>query len=716
MAWYKNLFGNKKKDFGSTTTTGGLELIARLTANSMSKTALLEQYGKSLYVFTCINKIAQKTASIDLHLYKITSSKGDTKEIFTHPALDLFYKINPFQTKTEFLETTIINLKCTGEAFWFKVRNDRGQVVELWNLRPDMMTIMADPINFIRGYEFQKNDGSTVKFMPDEIVHIKYPDPLNQYTGIGPLAVAQNRVQTEEFATEWQRDFFLNSARPDALIKNPNSGLTKEQKEDIKDGWNKNHRGRNNSSKLAILEGGLEYQLISISQKEMDYIESLKFTRDDIFVAFGTPKSVVAVTDDVNRANAETGMYIFLSETIKPEMMRLVEKMNEQIIYPDFDETLYIDFDDPTPANRDLQLREYSEGIQNNYLLINEVRAKEGLAPVRGGWSFYMPLMNTPMGGISSTDQKDLFKKIDDQSKANEKAINGFKKVKLYDFKGRFWLKQKIELYEAAEKSVKDALSGKKKKEKGWVPMITDPGMKLAYANMINKKIDEEGAKLKEGANVFFERQKERVLANLAKQKSKAARQKMNASDLLDVSEEGALSAEFVIPYIEQYLRESGQEALAMLAPQEDFTTSAKIQALIKKRAQLFADSVTGTTLDNLQGTLAEGIAAGEGIRDLSNRVEAVYSDFPAYRSELIARTEATVANNEGALEGYRQSEVATGKEWINAGDGRVREEHMDSPVGVGGEIVGLDDNFSNGLPYPEEPNCRCVLGPAFLE
>jgi uncharacterized protein with gpF-like domain len=96
--------------------------------------------------------------------------------------------------------------------------------------------------------------------------------------------------------------------------------------------------------------------------------------------------------------------------------------------------------------------------------------------------------------------------------------------------------------------------------------------------------------------------------------------------------------------------------------------------------------------------------------------VEAVYSDFPAYRSELIARTEATVANNEGALEGYRQSEVATGKEWINAGDGRVREEHMDSPVGVGGEIVGLDDNFSNGLPYPEEPNRRCVLGPAFLE
>ena len=73
------------------------------------------------------------------------------------------------------------------------------------------------------------------------------------------------------------------------------------------------------------------------------------------------------------------------------------------------------------------------------------------------------------------------------------------------------------------------------------------------------------------------------------------------------------------------------------------------------------------------------------------------------------------MANNEGALEGFRQSEVATGKEWINAGDSRVREAHQ-TGTGVGGEIVALEANFSNGLSYPQEPNCRCVIGPAFLE
>jgi len=95
--------------------------------------------------------------------------------------------------------------------------------------------------------------------------------------------------------------------------------------------------------------------------------------------------------------------------------------------------------------------------------------------------------------------------------------------------------------------------------------------------------------------------------------------------------------------------------------------------------------------------------------------VDAEYSRFPSWRTELIARTEATAANNEGMIEGFRQSGVANGKEWINAGDDRVRPEHQDG-VGVGGEIVALNATFSNGLGFPQEPNCRCVLGPAFLE
>jgi HK97 family phage portal protein len=708
-------FFRRQKDFA---TAGGFNLLRRISSPEFTKSGMLEQYSKSLYVFACISKIAEKVASTEFKLYRILNSKGDIKEIVTHPALDLLYKVNPFQTKTEFLEITMINLKTTGDAFWFKVRNNSGKVVELWNLRPDFMEIVKDPTNFIKEYKFTTGEGNIETFAPEDIVHIRYPDPMSMYFGLSPIKPAQIRVQTEDFASRYQRDFFLNSSRPDAVLKNKGeSALRKETRENIRRDWNIRHQGVGNSSKIAILDENLDYQQISLTQKEMDYIESMKFTRDDILVAFKVPKPIVAITDDVNRANAETAMYIFLSETVVPEIRRLVEKINEELIAPDFGEEFFMGFVDPTPQNRDAITAEYANGIQNSWLLINEVRARENLPPVKGGWSFYMPLMNAPMGGLSQADQKGLKKAL---VKISEDARTVTKEEPIrYNFKGKFWLKQKFIILETVTEAVGKAMSGKKVKgksrKKTGKPMIEDKEMKKAYALMILKIIDEKSIKLKDGTNKFATEQKARVMAEIGKIKSKAKLKAFKISQIFDKKKEDGIAIEFIIPYLEAYLKESGTSALDMIAPAEDFQTTQKIKDKIKKRAELFAESVNSTTLDKLDATLAEGISAGESVHDLGIRVESVYEEFPTYRSELIARTEATAANNEGLLEGYRQSDVANAKEWINAGDARVRPEHQDGG-GVGGEIVALDAKFSNGLDYPQEPNCRCVLGPAFLE
>jgi len=708
----------RKKD---TVAEGGFEILSRLIAPELTTKTMMEQYRKSLYVFACISKIANKVASVDFELFRILNSKGEMKQIFSHPALDLLNRFNPFQTKTEFLETTMINLKTAGDAFWFEIKNKSGRLVELWNLRPDMMTIVTDPVRFIKRYEFQKSDGSKVTFEPEDIVHFKYADPLSSYLGMSPLRPASKRVQTEEYATDYQRDFFLNSARPDAVIKNKDTTLTPEQKMEIKEFWEKRHRGIKNSSKVAILEGGLEYQQISLNQKEMDYIESMKFTRDDILVAFGVPKPVVAVTDDVNRANAETAMFIFLSETIKPELVRITEKINEELIAPAYGDEFFIKFVDPTPENRELIIKEYEAGLKNNYLLINEVRQSEGLPPVKGGWSFYRPLTDIPIGGLPQTE-----KNMQNAKEKSEVYLTPEKeKIPVFDFKGKYWLKQRFEIIEALAAAVvkkiesKDKGKGKKEKDKKLVSLLKDPEIKKAYAGMINKKIDARSSRIKEGVDEFAASQGSRVISALEKNaKEKDVKTKavsIEIETIFNEKAEGILAVEFVTPYLDQFIKDSGAEALEMIAPQETFNTTQKIQTLIKQRAELFAKSVNSTTVEKLSSTLADGMQAGEGIGELTARVESVYQDFPLYRSELIARTEATAANNMGMLEGFEQSDVATGKEWINAGDGRVRPEHQDG-VGVGGEIVGLRENFSNGLQYPMEPNCRCVTGPAFLE
>ena len=716
MISLKNLFYNLRKK--EVIYEGGFEVLRRLNGDTeFSRTQLLSQYGKSLYVFACVSKIAEKCSSIDLELFRVLNSRGEMKEIQTHPALDLLYKPNPFQTKSEFFKITFINKLLTGDAFWAKIRNKGGKVVELWNLRPDMMTVISDPVNFVKAYKFVKNDGTEVIFDPEDIVHIKAPDPLSQYLGMSPLRPAKYRIDTESYATKYQRDFFLNQARPDAIIKNSQTDLTAEQKEDIREGWNKRHEGIGRNSKIAILEGGLEYQQISISQREMDYIESMRFTRDDILVAFKVPKPIVAVTDDVNRANAETAMVIFLSENINPEMDALIEKVDEELISEDFGDEFTIDYVDPVPQNRELILKEYDTGLKNNYLLINEVRQKEGLPPIRGGWSFYRPLTDMAFGGLSTEDQTKIMKKVEKENIENEKIISGSNRPRTFSFKGKFWLKQKFEIYESLKEEAIKTCGKKSRKKKdedrNWRPMITEAETKKAYAEMINKKVDVKTSKLKEAVAEFANDQEDRVAKKLKSKKSKKIT--LTVSQIFDKDEENGLAIEFITPYLMQYLKDSASEALDMISPQNDFTLTKRIQDTIKKRADEFAESVNSTTLNKLDATLAEGINAGESINQLSDRVTEVYQEFPTYRSDLIARTEATAANNEGLIEGFKQSEVATGKEWLNVGDDRVRAEHQDG-IGVGGEIVALEKVFSNGLMYPMEPNCRCVIAPAFLE
>lgn len=696
----------------------GIRTLRRLTGGGVWSTeALLEQYRSSLYVFACISKIAEKVATIDLELFRVLNSRGDMKEVEVSPAIDLLYRCNKFQTRSEFWETTIINLMTTGDAFWVKVRNSSGKVVELWNLRPDLVTVVSDPTLFVKEYRLRKSDGSEVAFATDDVVHFRNPDPISAYTGMSPLKAAQRRVQTEDFATSYQRDFFLNSARPDAVIKNTQLSLTDGQKDDIREGWNRRFRGVGNNSKVAILEGGLEYQQISISQREMDYIESMRMTRDDILAAFKVPKPIIAITEDVNYANAKTAMAIFLGETIVPIVKRMVEKINEELIAPDFGEEYFLDFDDPTPSNREQELQVYQNGIANGWLLPNEVRELEGYAPITGGWTTYRPITDVAVGGLPQG------KGMGGPTKG-EAYENGVPRVaKRFSFKGRYWLYQKLVIREAFEKAMRgsqrkavlDAMKARAPREEAkqaGTSLLASEEVRRTYAETINKLIDLRADNLKSGMLEFTAAQKDRVLLALGKS-GKAV--EVTVADIFDKAKESELAMAFILPYLEQFAKDAGAEALLTVAPADEYAVSAALMKIIKKRAKEFGVATSATTADKLAAQLEEGISAGEGVRELTTRVQGVFSEFSDYRAELIARTEATAANNAGMIDGFKTG-GANGKEWINAGDDRVRTEHQDEPVGVGGQIVALEGKFSNGLPFPSEPNCRCVLGPAFIE
>lgn len=113
-------------------------------------------------------------------------------------------------------------------------------------------------------------------------------------------------------------------------------------------------------------------------------------------------------------------------------------------------------------------------------------------------------------------------------------------------------------------------------------------------------------------------------------------------------------------------------------------------------------------TRNQIREQVERGLREGINQRGIRKKIAEVFSG-EKWRVPVIARTESHRAANHGRWVAWKQSSVVRGKEWITAGDDRVRPSH----AAVDGERAPLNDTFSLGVQMPPGgPNCRCTAGP----
>lgn len=174
-------------------------------------------------------------------------------------------------------------------------------------------------------------------------------------------------------------------------------------------------------------------------------------------------------------------------------------------------------------------------------------------------------------------------------------------------------------------------------------------------------------------------------------------------------------------PVYRHGVNEAGKKALREVGVDPDAFSleDPRVRRFLRKEAAKKIKDVSKTTRDKLAKTLAEGVADGESIPQLAERVSAVFAEAKGSRARTIARTETIRASNFGAVEGYQQSGVVERKEWIATRDDKTRDEHS----AADGQTVALDEPFDVGgedLMYPGDPtasaattiNCRCAVAP----
>ena len=278
-------------------------------------------YERNPIVFRCVRMVAEAAASIPWRVYV------GREEIPDHPALALLARPNPTDSGPGFLEALVSNQLLFGNAYVEASLVD-GAPRELYALRPDRMSVAPGRNGWPSAYEYTVA-GDIIRYeIPREgvspILHLKLFHPLDDHYGFAPLRSAQNALDVHNAASGWNRALLDNSARPSgALVYSSPQGLSDEQFDRLKAELDESFSGARNAGRPLLLEGGLDWKTLSLSPKDMDFVEAKSSAAREIALAFGVPPLLLGLPGDNTRANYEEANRALWRQTVIPLVARV---------------------------------------------------------------------------------------------------------------------------------------------------------------------------------------------------------------------------------------------------------------------------------------------------------------------------------------------------------------------------------------------------------
>ena len=337
-------------------------------------------YERNPVAYRAVRMVAEAAASIPWRAYE------GRDEIDDHPALALLARPNPVEIGPAFLEGLVSNLLLFGNAYVEAARMD-GELRELYALRPDRMAIIPGPNGWPAGFEYQAG-GERVRFdMVGEgvspILHLKFFHPLDDHYGFAPVQAAQCALETHDAAANWNRALLDNAARPSgALVYSGPDGaaLSDEQFTRLKAELEDNFSGPANSGRPLLLEGGLDWKALSLTPKDMDFIEAKHAAAREIALAFGVPPLLLGLPGDNTYANYQEANRALWRQTVIPLVAR-IQKSFAAWLTPAYGAFTF-DYDvDRLDALADERAKEWTRIGAASFLTDDEKREAVGYGP-----------------------------------------------------------------------------------------------------------------------------------------------------------------------------------------------------------------------------------------------------------------------------------------------------------------------------------------------
>jgi HK97 family phage portal protein len=677
------------------------------------------------WAFAAVNAIASEVANIQLRLYQIKGEDHEEQE--DHPLLTLLEGVNETMTGIELKYTTMAHLELTGNCYWFLdgVNSDTDKPRAIYLLNPGRVRVKLNKSTFpykISHYEFTI-DNKIFRFETYQILHIKYPDPGDPYVGIGVVQTIPTWIDSDNYAMEYNRKFFINGAQVGLYIQSETN--VEGNIERIKRSFRDNYAGNENAHKIPVLPKGAKLEHTGLTQRDMDFEKLTTATRDRILAAFRVSKTILGTAEsDTNRATAETADYVFSKRTIKPKMLLVISFLNEFLV-PRYGEDLYLTFIDPVPEDKAFRTQEMTAASGGLPLMTqNEARKTYlGLGPIEGGDKLMMPSTMTEAGTTDQPEGEDITPQL-------AKTAEG-------------WRTRAVRIRTGGKSAnsgaahMRRALTEAFKKQLDAAPSFQVKSFKdlshSEYMEHWKRFADRTGraeAELQRAFRSLNAQQRKEVLENLPS----ATGVEKALGELFDAKEWIGITIDLVTPILASLTRDEATAALAMIGAQhQDILADESVRDALDRGISKMATSYNETTLDQLKDVLGEKLTqeGGTNLSELTDAVDGVYSYADERRAGLIAKTESFRAANLANKDAWRLSGVVKTVKWYTAEDEKVCQFCQEQD----GKEISIDDNFYDAgdtikgtdggfmtANYgdieapPLHPDCRCYVRPETIE
>ena len=312
--------------------------------------AITTGYKRSALVYSAVSSLAAAGASVP---WSVEVKTGDGWEPAPDsPLAALIATPHQYISRQEMIERMILLLGVSGNTFLHKtISGDRsaggekGRVLELTPLPTEGLRPIPDRTDWITGYVYE-GSGRKKLYDADEILHVMFPDPENLYWGLSPLKALARVIDTESESVDWNLYSMRNRSVDDGVFTSTGD-LTKAEFDTIVEILREQLQGAVNAHNPLVVGQGFQWNPMSRTPVEMDFVEGRKMYREDVLSGFHVPPVMAGFFDQATLANDEVSRRLFWVDAVVPQFLDRIKDAFTRSLVPHFGsvETMRVIYD-----------------------------------------------------------------------------------------------------------------------------------------------------------------------------------------------------------------------------------------------------------------------------------------------------------------------------------------------------------------------------------